>query len=245
MPLRASRPPWIFGCSVFTRPSMISGKPVTAETSVTGSPASRSARAVPPVEISSNDKSSNALANSTIPVLSETLSSARRFDCIATSIADELVALQLLAQSAAIDAENLGGAALIAVGICQDRLEQRLLDLADDELVQIARLVPVQAFEIALQCFVRERAERLYSGADPRCGRHRFFRFLFCDPLLAGWCLHDVLPTERVSTHGYSALAVVLALSFRGMGNESRPDMKPGAFTLWLNPVFRRKNERL
>ena len=28
MPRRPSRPPWIFGCSVLTRPSMISGKPV-------------------------------------------------------------------------------------------------------------------------------------------------------------------------------------------------------------------------
>src|SRR5690606_19105464 len=119
--------------------------------------------AVPPVEISSNDRPSNALANSTIPVLSETLSSARRFGCIVkVSIADELVALQLLAQSAAIDAENLGRTALIAPRVIQDRLEQRLLDLADDELVQISRLVSVQAFEIALQRFVRERAERLH-----------------------------------------------------------------------------------
>ena len=37
----ASRPPWIFGCSVFTRPSIISGKPVTSATSVTATPASR------------------------------------------------------------------------------------------------------------------------------------------------------------------------------------------------------------
>src|SRR5438477_300031 len=38
---RASRPPWILGCSVLTRPSIISGKPVTSETSVTGNPRSR------------------------------------------------------------------------------------------------------------------------------------------------------------------------------------------------------------
>ena len=36
-------PPWIAGCSVLTRPSIISGKPVTSETLVTGSPASASA----------------------------------------------------------------------------------------------------------------------------------------------------------------------------------------------------------
>ena len=34
---RASRPPWMRGCSVFTRPSSISGKPVYSATSVTGS----------------------------------------------------------------------------------------------------------------------------------------------------------------------------------------------------------------
>src|SRR5690606_15747908 len=109
---------------------------------------------------------------------------------------------QLLAQGAAVDAEDLRRTALIALRVIQHRLEQRLLDLADDELVQIARFVSVEAFEIALQCFVRERAERFYSSADPRRGRYRFFRFLLRDPLLAGWCLHDVLPTERVSTHG-------------------------------------------
>ena len=45
----ARSPPWTRGCNVFTRPSSISGKPVTAATSVTGRPAWRRARAVPPV----------------------------------------------------------------------------------------------------------------------------------------------------------------------------------------------------
>ena len=40
------------GCSVLTRPSIISGKPVTAATSVTLRPASLKAFEVPPVEIS-------------------------------------------------------------------------------------------------------------------------------------------------------------------------------------------------
>ena len=40
------------GCSVFTRPSSISGKPVTSATSVTARPASASSRAVPPVDSS-------------------------------------------------------------------------------------------------------------------------------------------------------------------------------------------------
>ena len=66
------------GCSVFTRPSIISGKPVTCATSVTGNPCSRRNLAVPPVLISSTPNSScSAVANSASPVLSETESSAR------------------------------------------------------------------------------------------------------------------------------------------------------------------------
>src|SRR5262245_11273331 len=64
------------GCSVFTRPSSISGKPVTVETEVTASPASMSMRAVPPVEINSKPRAASPRARSTIPVLSDTLSRA-------------------------------------------------------------------------------------------------------------------------------------------------------------------------
>jgi len=69
---RASRPPWIFGCSVLTRPSSISGKPVWSATSVTGRPASASSLAVPPVESSLMPSACSAWANSRMPVLSET-----------------------------------------------------------------------------------------------------------------------------------------------------------------------------
>ena len=69
----ASRPPWTIGCSVFTRPSIISGKFVTSSMGVTGTPASAMARAVPPVEmISAPNSSDRARANSTTPVLSVT-----------------------------------------------------------------------------------------------------------------------------------------------------------------------------
>src|SRR5436309_9316503 len=69
-------PPWIFGCSVLTRPSIISGKPVTSDTLVTGRPASVSARAVPPVDTSSKPRASRPRARSTRPVLSDTLNRA-------------------------------------------------------------------------------------------------------------------------------------------------------------------------
>src|SRR4051794_12061703 len=70
----ASRPPWILGCRVLIRPSIISGKPVTSATSVTGSlHVSRRYRAVPPVLISSTPNSlTSAAANALRPVLSDT-----------------------------------------------------------------------------------------------------------------------------------------------------------------------------
>src|SRR3954462_12290159 len=69
-------PPWISGCSVLTRPSIISGNPVMSDTLVTGSPASASARAVPPVDTSSKPRAIRPRPTSRIPVLSETLSRA-------------------------------------------------------------------------------------------------------------------------------------------------------------------------
>src|SRR5262245_1670676 len=69
-------PPWSAGCSVFTRPSSISGKPVTADTLVTGRLASAKVRAVPPVETSSKPRATRPRPKSTRPDLSDTLSRA-------------------------------------------------------------------------------------------------------------------------------------------------------------------------
>src|ERR1019366_4636050 len=74
---RASSPPCTLGCSVLTRPSIISGKWVISETSLTASPASRSALAVPPVEIRATPCPARPLAKSINPVLSETDKRAR------------------------------------------------------------------------------------------------------------------------------------------------------------------------
>jgi hypothetical protein len=73
---RASRPPCTLGCRVLTRPSSISGKPVTSATSVTGRPCSASSLAVPPVDSSRCPARAAPGANSTMPVLSETEMSA-------------------------------------------------------------------------------------------------------------------------------------------------------------------------
>src|SRR5439155_23813125 len=70
-------PPCTLGCRVLTRPSSISGKPVSSEMSFTRMPESRSSFAVPPVEISSTPKPARLRAKSTNPVLSVTLRMAR------------------------------------------------------------------------------------------------------------------------------------------------------------------------
>src|SRR5690625_1349092 len=71
-------PPCTRGWRVLTRPSSISGNPVTASTSVTGRPASRMVAPVEPVETISAPASWRARARSTIPVLSKTETRARR-----------------------------------------------------------------------------------------------------------------------------------------------------------------------
>ena len=75
---RARMPAWIAGWRVFTRPSSISGSPVTELTAAASIPAEASARRVPSVATSSTPHSRRPRANSTSPVLSWGPSRARR-----------------------------------------------------------------------------------------------------------------------------------------------------------------------
>src|SRR5919202_565509 len=70
-------PPCTAGWSVLTRPSRISGKPVSSEIDLAPTPPSTSERSVPPVEKISTPCCSRPRANGTTPVLSETLMIAR------------------------------------------------------------------------------------------------------------------------------------------------------------------------
>src|ERR1700712_4467411 len=150
---RASRPPWTVGCSVLTRPSSISGKPVCAATSVTARPASASSRAVPPVESRVKPSAASSRASSTTPVLSDTEISA----CIARSLVgalvrtlslDELVLDELPAQGIAVDAQPLGGPALVAARLLHHHFEQWSFDDAQDHLVHRRRLDAAQVLEV-------------------------------------------------------------------------------------------------
>src|SRR6266436_3494058 len=105
----ASNPPWILGCRVLTRPSIISGKPVRSDTSRTLRPASASARAVPPVEMSSMPKPSSRRANAINPVLSDTEMRAREIGRRCSTIDGLRRNLAHVAQS---PVHTLGGARL-------------------------------------------------------------------------------------------------------------------------------------
>src|SRR6478752_7392124 len=165
---RASSPPWIVGCSVLTRPSSISGKPVCSATSVTARPAPASSFAVPPVESRVTPSAASSRASSTTPVLSETEISA----CMeipswprrgARSL-DQLVLDELAAQRVAVDAEPFGGPALVAAGLLHHDLEQRPFDDAQDHLVHRRRLDAAQVPEVAFQALAHALFDVLLVG---------------------------------------------------------------------------------
>src|SRR6185369_3206910 len=131
---RARMPPWIFGCSVFTRPSSISGKPVCAETSVTGTRSFSRSFAVPPVERIWMPRAASALQSSTTPDLSETLTSARWTFTLPPSRLDPQL-LDFLAQGIAVDAEHRCGGALVARRLAEYRLDQRPLNVLQHHVV--------------------------------------------------------------------------------------------------------------
>src|SRR5690554_1232990 len=150
-PRLPSSAPCTFGCRVLTRPSMISGKPVTSDTSRTARPASRIALAVPPVESSSMLRAASARASSTSPVLSDTDSSARRTgirSAVMRSSAQAVFA-QLPAQGGAVDAQHPGGAALVAVAVVEHFDEQRDLEFAQRDLVEVVGAAAVEVAKVA------------------------------------------------------------------------------------------------
>src|SRR5687767_12433640 len=149
---RASRPAWIFGCRVFTRPPSISAKPVYADTSVTARPSFCRSRAVPPVERISTPSAASARANSTTPDLSETLTSARfTFVTKASSLPFDAQLLHLGSQRGAVDSEHRGRVGEIALGMAKHGLDHRLLDVLQHHLVDRGGRLAVHVLEIALQ----------------------------------------------------------------------------------------------
>src|SRR5450631_1515431 len=185
----ARMPPCTLGCSVFTRPSIIPGKPVCSATSVTTTPFSLRSCAVPPVERICTPCVSSARASSTTPVLSETLMRARWTFIVLSSrrrpgsnhwapafagVTCRLiqpVLLQLLAEGIAVQAEQLRGAGLVALGLEHHDLEHRLLDGADHHVIDARRLLPVEVLEVLAHHLAHRRGKLvLPSGVRSRVG---------------------------------------------------------------------------
>src|SRR5260221_2653455 len=154
MPRRPSRPPWMRGWRVLTRPAMISGNRVDAERARTAMPAVRSAWAVPPVDSSSTPRAARPRAKSPRPCLSETDSSARVIAMDGwgpRALLGESHRAQFLAQRGAGDPEDHRGLALVAIGVVEYGLQERFLDFTQHEVVQPRRPVAVEVREVIVQ----------------------------------------------------------------------------------------------
>ena len=88
-------------------------------------------------------------------------------------LAGEAELTEFLAQRAAVDAEDRGGAALVARGVVEHGAEQRFFDLAQHHVVEVRWLVAVQVREVVGECsfgvvtqghFKRAIATGIFSG---------------------------------------------------------------------------------
>src|SRR3954453_1154328 len=167
-PRRASSAACSRGCSVLTRPPRISSWPVNSETSVTSSPAPRSAAAVPPVERISTPSPASPRAKSATPVLSETEIRARR-----TPIAPSLtVSFRVSAGASLIDDDRARVVRLDpnpARRDHADRLGEELVLGGVDRLLK-RRPVPARGHrDLALQDH-RPRVDPLVNEVDADAG---------------------------------------------------------------------------
>src|SRR5262249_35356248 len=88
--------------------------------------------------------------------------------------------LELLAQRAAVDAEDARGAALVALGVVEHYAKQRLLDLAQHQIIEIGGTVPAQAHEVVAQRTLGMPAQRQLAAVDPAEHRLASSRFFLC-----------------------------------------------------------------
>src|SRR3569832_311202 len=150
-------------------------------------PLSRNSLAVPPVESISTPRALKARAKSTMPVLSDTLMRARWMAVMlcfsrllklmashmdatpcdgkrARDISIDAVVLQFFTQGAAVNAEDLGGLALLAARVAHDRLEQRQLHFAHHLVVDNFGRVTVHVAEVMPQRRFHRAAQRFFAS---------------------------------------------------------------------------------
>src|SRR5512132_3575727 len=115
--------------------------------SVTAMPASARSRAVPPVDRSAMPHAASPRANSTMPDLSETDSSA----CATFTGSDQLVFGELGAQRVAVQPEHLRGVRLIAVRSIENRREQRAFHMRNDHVVDAVRRFAFEPAKVLIE----------------------------------------------------------------------------------------------
>src|SRR3989344_3114795 len=75
----------------------------------------------------------------------------------------ELVQLELLAQGIAVNAENIGRLALVALGVFHHDFEQRLFHLVQHHLVDVGHLFAVKVVEILLHRALHAHGDRSFA----------------------------------------------------------------------------------
>src|SRR5258706_57911 len=135
--------------------------PAVCAKALAANPALRNACAVPPVDSSSTPRAARLRANSMRPCLSETDSSARVIVMDGSpglltpearqALFGESHRAQFLAQRGAGDAEDHGRLALVAFGVVQYGLQERLFHLAQHQVVEPCRSVAVEVREVIVQ----------------------------------------------------------------------------------------------
>ena len=88
---------------------------------------------------------------------------------------DERMGPEFLAQRTAVDAEDAGRLALVAVRVVHDGLQEGPFHFTDDEVVKIAGAVAIERPEIRIECVFSVFAKRLLAGLELR-----FAVLLFC-----------------------------------------------------------------
>jgi len=75
---------------------------------------------------------------------------------------------QLLAQGPAVDAEDIGSPDLIALGVIEHGLQQRLLDFTQHQVIQVRRTMAIEAGEVINEGPFRVGAQGQILAVGPR-----------------------------------------------------------------------------
>ena len=169
--VRAARgpaaPPWIFGCSVLTRPSMISGKPVRSATSRTGEPgvAQRACGAAGRKQFDAARGQRAREFDEAGLVGNREQRAAGARDIAIGSVSRAPNSRSFLRSVPRLMPRIDGRPALVAVRVVEHGPEQRLFDLAQHQVVEARRSMAVEAGEVVGEGALGVVAQRRLRGS--------------------------------------------------------------------------------